>query len=76
MGELGTYSFEGCEGDVGDELSAGGGDSETNSLVLDSVLLTGSCLEDVFEDFVEAELAKALSSVSDKSGEPTLKIAC
>lgn len=76
MVERFTYSFEGSEGNISDELSASRGKSETDSLVLDSVFLTGSSSEDILEDFVESELAEALSSVSDQGGEPTLKSAC
>lgn len=67
-----TYSLEGCERDVGDELSAGRGHGETNGLVLDSVFLAGGELEDILEDLVESELAEALSSVADQGGEPAL----
>lgn len=73
---LSTYSFEGGKRDVGDELSAGRGDGKTNSLVFDGVLFASSCLEDILEDFVEAELAEALGSIPDQSGEPSLKRAC
>jgi len=65
-------SFEGAESDIGDELSAGGGDSETDSLVLGGVLLADSELVDIFEDLVETELAEALSTVTNESWEPAL----
>lgn len=67
-----TYSFEGAESDIGDELGAGGGDGETDSLVLGGVLLADSELVDIFEDLVEAELAEALSTVTNQSWEPAL----
>ena len=70
---LSTYSFEGGKRDVSDELSTGRRDGKTNSLVLDGVLFTSCCLEDILEDFVEAELAEALGSISDQSGEPSLE---
>jgi len=62
--------FEGAERDVGDELSAGGGDGKTDGLVLGGVLLADSELVDIFEDLVEAELAEALSTVTHESWEP------
>jgi len=65
-------SFEGAESDIGDELGAGGGDGETDSLVLGGVLLADSELVDIFEDLVEAELAEALSTVTNQSWEPAL----
>lgn len=68
-----TYSFEGSEGDVSDELSAGRGNREANSLVLGSFFGADDCLVDIFEDLVEAELAEALCTVSDQGGEPALK---
>jgi len=66
-------SFEGAESDISDELSAGGGDSETDGLVLGGVLLADSELVDIFEDLVETELAEALSTVTNESWEPALK---
>ena len=67
-----TYGFEGAQSDVSDELGASRGHGETNSLVLDGVLLTGGKLEDIFEDLVETELAEALSTVTNESWEPSL----
>ena len=69
---LSTYSFEGGKGNVGDELSTGRGDGKTNGLVLDGVLFASCCLKDILEDFVETELAEALGTISDQSGEPSL----
>ena len=71
---LSTYSFEGGKRDVSDELSAGRGDGKTNSLVLDGVLFASCCLEDILEDFVETELAEALSTITNKGWEPSLKL--
>lgn len=68
-----TYCFEGRQGDVSDELGASGRNSKADGLVLDGVFLAGGCLEHILEDFVEAELAEALSSVSNERGEPALK---
>lgn len=68
-----TYSFERSERNVSDELSTGGGDGETDSLVLDRVLGAHERLVDIFEDLVEAKLAETLCAVSDKGGEPALK---
>lgn len=71
----GTYGFHGAEGHVGDELGAGGGDGETDGLVLDGVFGAGSGAEDILEHLVETELAAALGSVSNEGGEPSLKSA-
>ena len=71
---LSTYSFEGGKRDVSDEFSAGRGDGKTNSLVLDGVLFASCCLEDILEDFVEAELSEALSGVAQEGCVPSLKI--
>ena len=68
-----AYSFKRAEGDISDELSAGGGHSESNSLVLDGVFGTSSGSEDILEHLVETELAHALGTVSDEGGEPSLK---
>ena len=42
-------------------------------MILDSVFFSGNALEDILENFVEPELAEALGTISDESGEPTLK---
>jgi len=42
-------------------------------LILDSVFFSGSSLEDILENFVEPELAEALSTISNESWEPALK---
>ncbi len=68
-----TYGFHGAEGDVGNELGAGGGNGEANGLVLDGVFGAGGGAEDILEHLVEAELAHALSTVSGQGGEPALK---
>jgi len=41
-------------------------------LILDSVFFTGSSLENILENFVEPELAEALSTISNQSWEPAL----
>jgi len=65
-------SFEGAKRDISDEFGAGGGDSETNGLVLGSVFGTDDTLVNILENFVETELAEALSTVSDEGGEPAV----
>lgn len=67
-----TYSLEWAKSHIGNELSAGGRDGETNSLVLGGVLLTDGPFVDIFEDLVEAELAEALGTVADQGWDPTL----
>ena len=42
-------------------------------MILDSVFFSGDALEDILENFVKPELAEALGTISDESGEPTLK---
>jgi len=41
-------------------------------LILDSIFFSGDTLEDILENFVEPELAEALSTISNESGEPAL----
>jgi hypothetical protein len=41
-------------------------------LILDSVFFSGGSLEDILEDFVESELAEALSAVANEGWEPAL----
>merc|ERR1712156_1267788 len=62
--------LHGAEEDVGNDLSAGGGDKETDSLVLIGLGTEGSPV-DILEHFVEAELSEALHAVADESGEPS-----
>jgi len=69
------HSLEWAESDVSNELSAGRGDGETNSLVLGSVLLTDGKFVDIFEDLVETELAEALSTVADEGWDPAVGVA-
>ena len=70
--DLDLESFHGAESDIGNELSGGRGKGETNSLVLDGVLGASGHAENILEHLVETELAEALGTVSDESGEPTL----
>jgi hypothetical protein len=41
-------------------------------LILDSIFFSSDTLEDILENFVEPELAEALSTITNESGEPTL----
>jgi len=66
-----TYSFHGAEGDISDDLSGGGGDGETDGLVLGGLVSEG-ILVDILEDFVETELSESLGTVADEGGEPSL----
>ena len=69
---LATYGFPWAEENISDDLGAGRGDEETNSLVLGG-LLSKSCLVDILEHLVESELSEALKTVADKGWEPSLK---
>jgi len=62
--------FHWAEHSVSDDLSAGGRDQETNSLVLGGLLTEGTSV-DVLEHFVESEFTKTLHTVSDESWEPS-----
>jgi hypothetical protein len=41
-------------------------------LILDSIFFSGDTLENILENFVESELAEALSAISNESWEPAL----
>ena len=69
---LATYGFPWAEENISDDLSAGRGDEETDSLVLGG-LLSKSCLVDILEHLVESELSESRGGVANESGEPTLK---
>jgi hypothetical protein len=64
-----TYGLEGSEEGISDDLGAGGGAEEANSLVLGG-LGAESPLVDVLEHLIEAELSEALSGISDEGGVP------
>ena len=66
-----TYGFPGAEENISDDLSAGGGDEETDSLVLCG-LLSKNTLVHILEHFVESELSEALGTVANEGGEPSL----
>ena len=66
-----TYGFPWAEEHVSDDLSAGRGDEEADSLVL-SGLFSENALIDILEHFVESKLSEALETVANKRGEPSL----
>ena len=66
-----TYGFPWAEEHVCDDLSAGRGDEEADSLVL-SGLFSENALIDILEHFVESKLSEALETVADERGEPSL----
>ena len=66
-----TYGFPWAEEDVSDDLSAGRGDEETDSLVLCG-LLSKNALIDILEHFIESKLSEALGTVADERWEPSL----
>ena len=68
---MATYGFPWAEENISDDLSASGGDEETDSLVLCS-LLSKNTLVDILEHFVESELSEALETVANERGEPSL----
>lgn len=55
---------------ISDNLGAGGGDKETDSLVLVG-LGTSNTSVNILEDFIESEFTESLSGVSDESWEPS-----
>ena len=69
---MSTYSFPWAEKDIGDDLSAGGGHEETNSLVLVGLLAEGTSV-DILEHLVESELSESLEAVSNEGWEPSLQ---
>lgn len=66
-----TYGFHWAEETIGNDLSTGGGDSETNSLVLGDVV-TGGPSVDILEDLIESELSETLSGVTEEGWSPSL----
>ena len=68
-----TYGFHWAEETIGNDLSAGRGDSETDSLVLGNVV-TGGPSVDILEDLIESELSETLSGVTEESWSPSLKV--
>jgi hypothetical protein len=68
-----TYSLEGSEESVSDDLSASRRGEETDCLVLGS-LGTEEPLVNILEHLVETELSEALARVTKESGVPSLKI--
>ena len=65
-----TYGFEWAKEAISDDLSACGGDSESNSLVLGNVV-TGGRSVDILEDLIESELTETLSGVSEEGWSPS-----
>jgi hypothetical protein len=68
-----TYSLEGSEHSVSDNLSASRSSKETDSLVLSSLRAEDS-LVNILENFVETKLCEALSGVAQEGSVPSLKI--
>mmetsp|Transcript_13057 Transcript_13057/g.22034 ORF Transcript_13057/g.22034 Transcript_13057/m.22034 type:complete len:302 (+) Transcript_13057:28-933(+) len=63
--------LEGAEEAVSNDFGAGGGEGESDSLVLLGVLLAGDASVDILEDLVESELSESLGGVSNEGGEPS-----
>jgi len=63
-------SFPGAEEAIGNDLSAGGGDEETDGLVLVGLLTKGTSV-DILEHFVETEFTETLSTITNKGWEPS-----
>jgi len=68
---LNLDALHGAEEDISDNFSTGGRNSPSNSLILDSVLLSNGSGEDVLEDLIESELSESLSRVTDECGSPS-----
>jgi len=66
-----TYGFHWAKETIGNDLSTGGGKSETDSLVLGNVV-TGGPSVNILEDLIESEFTETLSGVTDESWSPSL----
>ena len=66
-----TYGFHWAKETIGNDLSTGGGKSETDSLVLGNIV-TGGPSVNILEDLIETELSESLSGISNKSWSPSL----
>ena len=66
-----TYGFPWAQENIGDDLSASGGDGESEGSVF-WLVLTSSGSVDILEDLVETELSETLSGVSHKGWSPSL----
>ena len=60
-----TYGLEGAKKAVSNDFGAGGGEGESNGLVLLGVLLSGDTSVDILEDLIESELSESLGGVSN-----------
>jgi len=66
-----TGSFERAKGDIGEELSAGGGGQVDGSPVVGGSLIAQCIDPSLLEEFITAELESALKEISGKGGTDT-----
>lgn len=70
----GTYSLPWAEEAIGNDLSTGRGNGETESLIFsDSLLGSHSTSVDILEHFIESEFTESLEGVTDPGWDETLK---